>query len=89
MRAAYDSIRGPITVEWRRTDSGLDVEVGVPANTTAEVHLPVADRARVTESGRSLADAGAIEGLIGVRQSEGGLIVDIGSGRYRFAAQLP
>lgn len=39
VRAAYDSPRGRIRSEWRKTGEGLEVLVEIPANTSAEVVL--------------------------------------------------
>src|SRR5690606_24013344 len=40
--ARYESARGPIGTAWRRTADTLELEVEVPANTTARVHVPAA-----------------------------------------------
>lgn len=39
-RGVYESIRGPIRVEWRITDGRLTLKVGVPPNTTARIVVP-------------------------------------------------
>jgi alpha-L-rhamnosidase len=40
VKARYDSVRGPIAVEWKKKDSALNLTASVPANTTATVKLP-------------------------------------------------
>ncbi|MBX3177133.1 MAG: glycoside hydrolase family 78 protein [Candidatus Hydrogenedentes bacterium] len=58
VEAEYDSIRGKIKVAWKKTESGLECNVTIPANTTATLELPVGEGAVVTEGGRALAEAG-------------------------------
>ena len=40
VRASYNSVRGPITVEWKKVSGRLNLKVSVPPNTTATVKLP-------------------------------------------------
>ena len=53
-RGEYRSPRGRIASSWRREPGRLVLEVEVPVNATAEVHLPAAAGARILESGRAL-----------------------------------
>jgi alpha-L-rhamnosidase len=39
-KTSFESVRGPIRTEWRRTDGKLRLNVEVPPNATAEVRLP-------------------------------------------------
>lgn len=39
-RGAYNSIHGPIRVDWKRIDGKFTLEVEIPVNTTAEVYTP-------------------------------------------------
>ena len=79
--AHHDSPYGRIVSAWKRQDDGLQMDVTIPPNTTATVHVPAVDVAQVTESGRPIAEA------VGVRylRNEGGRVVlAVESGRYRF-----
>jgi len=58
VEAEYDSIRGKIKVAWKKTATGLEYQVTIPANTTATLELPVSEGATVTEGGNPLAEAG-------------------------------
>ena len=51
VKARYDSVRGPITVEWKKSGNGLNLVASVPPNTSATITLPNGDTKRV-ESGR-------------------------------------
>jgi alpha-L-rhamnosidase len=50
-KATYDSVRGPIVVDWKIVGNRFLMEVTVPVNTTATVHLPGAKEAREIGSG--------------------------------------
>ena len=41
VRAAHDSVRGRVSVEWRIEDDTMTLDVAIPAGTTAEVCLPL------------------------------------------------
>ncbi len=62
-------------------DGKFDLNVEVPANTRATVRLPKAQLAGVTESGQALANG---NGITGSRQDGDFVVVDVGSGAYRF-----
>ena len=52
VRAFYDSPRGRVRTAWRRTAEGLEAEIEIPANVTAEIVLPGPDGKEVkTEAG--------------------------------------
>jgi len=74
--------RGPVRVAWRTEGAGLSLEISVPANTRAEIALPLprAD-AVVTESGRPLEEAPGVRSLD--RRSDRAVVLT-GGGSYRF-----
>ncbi len=82
-RVRYRSIRGAIESAWTVDGGSLTLEVTIPANTTAVVHVPARDAALVTESGRPAAQAEWVRFL---RAAEGRAVYEVGSGRYSFAA---
>lgn len=82
----YESIRGRISSHWKREGNSLCLDVTVPANTSAEIHLPTANLERILESGQPVARA------LGVRELHGKdskTIVGVGSGKYSFSVELP
>jgi alpha-L-rhamnosidase len=80
-RGEYRGPRGKVASSWRKEPRRLVVEVEVPVNATAEVHLPAPAGAEIRESGRPLARRGDVA----LRsRSEREAVVSIGSGRYRF-----
>jgi alpha-L-rhamnosidase len=85
VKARYDSIRGPIAVSWRREAGQFDLEVTIPANTTARLVLPSTNADGITESGKPLAEASDVR-LIGA--GDGTAALSLGSGTYRFRSPL-
>jgi hypothetical protein len=51
VRASYESPRGPVSVAWRRTGRVFALDVGIPPNTTATVHVPGETAPRTVGSG--------------------------------------
>jgi alpha-L-rhamnosidase len=70
VKARYDSIHGPIESHWEIADGKITLTVAVPANTTATIHIPTTDPARITESGKLVGRA----------------VCEVGSGRYTYVA---
>jgi alpha-L-rhamnosidase len=81
----YHSIRGRISVEWRWEEGRFELNVDVPPNTRAEVHLPTsrADSARL--DGRQL---DAFDMVKFLPPSDGRVAIEVGSGRYAFSSEL-
>ena len=82
-KANYDSIHGPIRCEWHKTAGKFELQVVIPANTTATVFLPTRDIQSVTEGSHPLAK---VAGVKSVKLEAGQVVVEIGSGDYHFAS---
>lgn len=80
-RASYDSIRGLYASEWRLHGGKLTLKVTVPANGSAEVRVPAAAGAVVTESG---APAETADGVRSLGRSGDRTVFEVGSGTYTF-----
>jgi alpha-L-rhamnosidase len=83
VKAHHDSPYGRIVSNWSRDGERLTMDVTIPANATATVFVPAADADAVTESGKPLAQADGVR-LIGMQAPYA--VVDVGSGRHRFAS---
>jgi alpha-L-rhamnosidase len=83
-RARYDSIRGPITTDWKRQANRFELRVSIPANTTATVYLPAKGPEVITESGKPLTQAAGVKFL---RMEGSRAMVAIDSGEYSFTVQ--
>jgi alpha-L-rhamnosidase len=80
--ASHETPYGRVTSAWTRTDGRFELGVAVPPNSKATVRLPGATLASVTEGGNPLTEG---NGVAARRQDGGDVVVELGSGRYRFA----
>lgn len=79
--AEYMSVMGKIVCRWEHTESNVILSVEIPANTTAVVTLPGAELESIRESGKILTES---EGVLNITENTGNVIVETGSGTYRF-----
>jgi hypothetical protein len=86
VKCSYDSIHGRIVSNWKKDGDKLNMEVTIPANTTASVFVPTKDAAGVTESGKPAAPA---EGVKFLRMENNAAVYAVGSGTYLFRSMLP
>jgi alpha-L-rhamnosidase len=81
VRASLNTMYGTVTSAWEIRDGRFAFDVTVPPNAYATVTLPRAKLDQVAESGTTLAQAA---GIRSTRQAQDNVVVEIGSGRYRF-----
>ena len=81
VKAHHDSLYGRITSNWKLAGDRLIMDVTIPPNTTATIHVPAKDAAAVTESGKPAATAAGVKFL---RVENGAALYDVGSGTYQF-----
>ncbi|KAA1425467.1 Bacterial alpha-L-rhamnosidase [Mumia zhuanghuii] len=72
---------GTVRSAWKKVAGGLDLEVSVPANATAQVRVPAPNRWAVTEGG---APAESAESVRFVEMKDGHAVYEVGSGDYHF-----
>jgi alpha-L-rhamnosidase len=77
----YESVRGPIETRWKKTWNGFQLNVSIPANSTATVRIPASDQRDVTESH---VQAGRAPGVTFLQMDGGAAVFKIGSGTYEF-----
>ena len=81
----HRSRRGEVVASWRRDGGRLHLEVVVPPDATAEVHL-LGDAADLTCDGRRLSDATGVS----IKRYAGQFTIsDVAPGRYQFAGEAP
>jgi alpha-L-rhamnosidase len=80
-RTVYNSIRGRIESEWKRSGEQLELRVLVPANTTARIELPAHEGAKILEGGASIERSAHVRS---VRRDSGRAVLDVESGAYVF-----
>ena len=75
--------RGPVSVAWHRTDARhFRLELTVPDNVVASVHVPARFARYVTEGGHAL---GSVKGVKVESVGSGTVRLAVGSGHYSFA----
>jgi alpha-L-rhamnosidase len=80
----YNSIRGPIGVKWSQNGGRMgSLDVTIPPNATATIHVPVARGSTLLESGRPLSQS---EGVKVLKTDDHQVVLEVGSGTYRFTA---
>lgn len=80
----YRSAMGFIATDWKRSDDGaFHLDLLIPANARAQVHLPTGDPKLIQESGKSILSRTDIR-IVSLATDE--TTIAIGSGRFRFAA---
>ncbi len=85
VKASHQTMYGNVSSAWTLKDGRFELAVEAPANTRATVRLPKAQLTVVTESGNPLAHG---NGVSNMRQDGDTVVVEIGSGQYRFAYQM-
>jgi len=76
----FSSMYGPVGSSWKQEGSDFIYEVAIPANTTATVTLPDAKAGQLMVNGNPLTAAMQK----GMQQTEKGLTLELGSGKYQF-----
>jgi alpha-L-rhamnosidase len=81
--ASYESTHGSIRTAWRQETGKFELDVTIPANTTATVYVPAKDASSVTERGKPAAKTSGVKFL---RMEDGVAVFEAGSGTYRFGS---
>jgi len=77
------TVAGPVVVSWQRRGGGMAVDLTVPANASAQLHLPYRQTASVHEGG---VPVGRALGVVVSSLGNGVAVLDVGSGSYRFTS---
>lgn len=84
--ASYESVHGTVRCRWERNASELNLAVTIPANTTATIRVPTSSPDQVKESDLPLSKVKGIKILQSLKSEPGALLLEVGSGSYRFSA---
>jgi hypothetical protein len=76
-RASYQSIRGLIVSDWKRSGSTFTLKVTIPANTTANIYLPA----------KTASDVIKFDKAEFLRVENGRAVYAVGSGEYTFESK--
>lgn len=80
-----ETVKGMIKVAWRKQTGMLTLNVTVPPNTTALVHIPSRNAKKITEQGRNLSSVKEISFL---KEENGYAVLKVGSGNYHFKSRI-
>ncbi len=78
---SLESPYGKISSKWKHETDGVSLEIKVPCNTTAAIHIPSKSPKQVTESNRPL---NSIQGAKITGQEHERTVIQVGSGTYHF-----
>ena len=85
-KTGFESPYGRIATAWKVEASNLQLDVTIPANTTATIYVPAKDAAAISESGQPVAKALGVKFL---RLEAGAAVYAVGAGTYHFRSTLP
>ena len=83
-KAEYNSVHGKIKSSWQRTDDQVKLDLIIPANTTATVHILASDPVNVTENGNPAEKSESVHFL---RMNGNKAVYQVGSGMYSFVSK--
>jgi alpha-L-rhamnosidase len=83
--ARHDTPYGTVASAWTLEGGRFELAVQVPPNTRATIRLPRATLTSTTEGGQPIESA---KDLVARRQDKDDVVVEVGSGEYRFASTL-
>jgi alpha-L-rhamnosidase len=84
VKATHTCVRGKIASSWRVAGGQFQLDITIPANTTATVYVPTSAAESLQENGHPLKDVKQVTLL----RTEGDrAVLAVGSGSYRFTSQ--
>jgi alpha-L-rhamnosidase len=85
VKAHYDSIHGRITSNWRCLKNKFELEMEIPANTSATVYLPANSVANITEGDQPLAKVAGVKFL---RMTGDHAVLAVDAGKYNLSSSF-
>ncbi len=83
VKARHQSMRGPVSSQWRVEGDQFILEVGIPVNSSATIYVPGTSVQSIQESGKPVQDRQEIA-FAGMESSYA--VFRVGSGEYRFVS---
>ena len=81
VKGSYNSIHGRIASSWQISGGRFQLDVEIPANTTAVIWVPIGNDENITESGKPMQES---RGLKLLRVEDKYAVIETGSGNYHF-----
>jgi alpha-L-rhamnosidase len=80
VKASMDTKYGMVKSHWRKTEKGIEWDVTIPANASADIYFPTADRNKLSEGNKSISTSSSEFKFI----SNDSTAITVGSGVYKF-----
>ena len=84
-KASYQSSYGEIRSEWEKSGTSVQMNVTIPANTTALIYIPFSSGSVIKESGK---DISGMKGFQIIGEENGRKILKVGSGTFQFTSGI-
>ncbi|WP_159063593.1 alpha-L-rhamnosidase C-terminal domain-containing protein [Parabacteroides bouchesdurhonensis] len=81
VKCSYESIYGTIESNWKKEEGLFELQVTIPANTSAQIYLPSSKNATITENGHFINSSQDVKAIF---YSDGYTLLEAGSGSYKF-----
>ena len=81
--ASLKTYYGTVSSGWQIANTKINMDVEIPANTTATVYVPTSNASTITENGKAISSADGIK-ISGI--DDGYTVLQVGSGVYHFTA---
>lgn len=86
VKASLDTLRGTVAVDWAQDETSATLNVSIPANSTATVHIPIPDSTAIKEADMCVNEA---DGIDVAGSDDTTCILAVGSGEYTFTWTKP
>lgn len=88
-QASQETVYGSLAVRWQKNDTGLELDVTIPNNTSATVKVPKLgeEKVQITEATENIytnSEFTAKQGIRFISENEDEVIFEVGSGNYLF-----
>ncbi|MDD2315364.1 MAG: family 78 glycoside hydrolase catalytic domain [Proteiniphilum sp.] len=80
-----ETIKGTIKTKWKKEGNLFTLDLTVPANTKATIHLPARNQKGITINGKRISN---MKGIELVKEIDGYTVVRIGSGNHQLISRL-
>lgn len=84
VKGSYQSVSGLISCSWKRNDGTFNLDLVVPANTSATVYVPAGALKDVMEGGLPVIKS---KGTRFLRMEAGCVVLEVASGTYQFSTK--
>jgi hypothetical protein len=78
VKSSYNSINGPIEVNWKKENGGLTMDVTIPANCSAKIVLPVSNSGLIKEGNKTISTT------MVSKSTKNQIVLAVTSGSYQF-----